>query len=154
MGRKNRRWPASLTREWHDDCDFYTKGSLQAILQDNGYLTQLRTAIAGLIAAKYLANKTIHAIGVLGTGEQARMQVEILKEWTNCRTLYVWGRNRKKAQQYKDTMTQQGFDVILADTPTQLAQACNLIITTTAAKEPLLKVIGYSSRYSYHGHGR
>lgn len=51
-------------------------GQPQAILQDNGYLTQLRTAIAGLIFAKYLAPKSINAIGVLGTGEQARMQVD------------------------------------------------------------------------------
>ena len=52
-------------------------GAPQAILQDNGYLTQLRTAVAGLISAKHLAPKNIHAIGVLGTGQQARLQVEI-----------------------------------------------------------------------------
>lgn len=114
-------------------------GQPQAILQDNGYLTQLRTAIAGLISVKYLAPKSINVIGVLGTGEQARMQVDILKNWTDCRTIYVWGRNTEKAQKYKTDMESKGFEVTIAENTSDLAKQCNLIITTTSAQEPLLK---------------
>ncbi|MCB1550655.1 MAG: ornithine cyclodeaminase family protein [Alphaproteobacteria bacterium] len=113
-------------------------GQPEAILQDNGYLTQLRTAMAGLISAKYLAPNIINAIGVIGTGGQARMQVDILKDWTDCRNVFVWGRNPEKSRQYKEEMEQKGFSVTISRTPSDLAKNCNLIITTTSAREPLL----------------
>lgn len=115
-------------------------GQPQAILQDNGYLTQLRTAIAGLICAKCLASNPIKAIGVLGTGEQARMQVDILKDWTDCRTIHVWGRNIEKTEKYKADMEFKGFEVIIAENTSELTKHCNLIITTTSARESLLRV--------------
>ena len=113
-------------------------GKSEALLQDDGYLTQLRTAVAGLISAKYLAPKFIKAIGILGTGEQARMQLDILKEWTDCREVYVWGRNIDKVEKYKADMEERGFSVTISQTTAELAKNCNLIITTTAAEEPIL----------------
>lgn len=108
------------------------------ILQDEGYLTQLRTAVAGFIAAKYLAPKKIKAIGVLGTGMQALMQVEILKELTDCRTVFVWGRTKERTIVYKENLQEKGFNVSIADSPSQVAQYSNLIITTTSSTYPLL----------------
>lgn len=113
-------------------------GAPKTILQDNGYLTQLRTAIAGLISAKYLAPKNIEAIGVLGTGGQARMQVDILRHHTTCRNAYVWGRSPEKAIAYQKDMEQKGFNVTIVQNPAEVAQHCNLIITTTSARAPLL----------------
>lgn len=114
-------------------------GKPEFLLQDNSYLTHLRTAVAGLIAAKYLAPKDITAIGVIGTGEQARMQVDLLKEWTDCRQIYVWGRTAEKATAYKQAMEEKGFVVHIAKSPTEVAQNCNLIVTTTSSREPILK---------------
>ncbi len=53
-------------------------GELQALLHDGGYLTDMRTAIAGLIAAKLLARRQPARIGIVGTGTQARLQLELL----------------------------------------------------------------------------
>ncbi len=69
-------------------------GQPRAILQDEGSLTNIRTAMAGHIVAKYIAPKKITAIGVLGTGVQARLQAELLKRHTDCRNLWIWGRNK------------------------------------------------------------
>jgi ornithine cyclodeaminase len=109
-----------------------------AILQDEGYLTNIRTAIAGLIAAKYLAPKKVKAIGVLGTGVQARLQVELLKHFTSCRDLFVWGRNEQKVGEYIEEMLQSGFQVMRAHSPTEICSRCNVIVTTTSAREPLI----------------
>jgi ornithine cyclodeaminase len=114
-------------------------GKPEFLLQDNSYLTQLRTAIAGRIAAKYLAPRNISSIGVLGTGLQARMQVEILQEETACRQVYVWGRTPSKAIAYKQDMEEKGFTVHVAGTPHEVAQNCNLIITATSSREHLLQ---------------
>ncbi len=111
------------------------------LLQDDGYLTQLRTAVAGLISAKYLAPKSITAIGVLGTGFQARAQVELLQNFTECRKLHVWGRNIELVSNYKTDLEKQGFSVQICNNPAEVAKNCNLIITTTASDTPLLKAV-------------
>lgn len=54
-------------------------GLPQAILLDNGYLTEVRTAAAGAIAANYLSRKNIETVGVIGAGSQARYQARALK---------------------------------------------------------------------------
>jgi ornithine cyclodeaminase len=113
-------------------------GILQNILLDDGHLTNIRTAIAGQIAAKYLAPETINTIGVLGTGIQARMQVEYLKSVTPCREVVVWGRTPERVEEYKYDMKTKGFNVAQADFPAQVASSANLIITTTPSSTPLL----------------
>ena len=70
-------------------------GQPLAILIDHGILTDIRTAIAGQICAKNFSNK-VKRIGVIGTGTQAKLQVEYLKNITKSRDVRVWGRNEKK----------------------------------------------------------
>ena len=112
-------------------------GQPKAILLDDATLTDIRTAVAGQICAQQFAND-VHCIGVLGTGLQARLQVEYLKQVTKCRTVMVWGRNQEKIEQYQLDMEEIGFKVALGESPRQVAQKSNLIITTTASSEPLL----------------
>ena len=113
-------------------------GMLQTVLLDEGHLTDVRTAVAGQIAVKHVASKTIKAIGVLGTGIQARMQVEYLKSVTPCRELFVWGRTPKRVAEYKNDMEAAGFQVTPVDAPDQVVQHANVIITTTPSTTPLL----------------
>ena len=112
-------------------------GKNVALLSDEAYLTDVRTAVAGAIFAEQFANE-IHCIGVIGTGLQARMQVEYLKKITACRKVMVWGRNSKKSKEYSSYMMKLGFEVKICDSPKYITDSCNLIITTTAATEPIL----------------
>lgn len=109
-------------------------GFPEAVLLDEGYLTDLRTAAAGAVAAKYLAPATVDAIGIVGAGIQARMQLELLRHVTPCRNAVVWARDRAKAEAF----TVEGFRIEVADSVAQLARRCNLIVTTTPSREPLL----------------
>ena len=115
-------------------------GQCEAILLDNAYLTDVRTAVAGAICAELFANE-VNCIGVLGTGLQARMQVQYLKNITSCHKVLVWGRNRKKMEIYQKDMARLGFQVDLSSAPKDVAKECNLIITTTASTVPLLSSI-------------
>jgi ornithine cyclodeaminase len=109
-----------------------------AVLLDEGKLTDIRTAVAGAVAAKWLAPKTVTAIGILGTGIQARLQAEYLMHVTPCRTLYAWGRRADPLEVYRRDMTALGFTVTACATPAEVAAHANLIVTTTPSKEPLL----------------
>ena len=66
-------------------------GVLQAILLDEGYLTNLRTAAAGAIAAKYLAPRQVTMAGILGAGVQGRMQLDWLRRVRRFDAAIVWG---------------------------------------------------------------
>ncbi len=118
---------------------FSQKTGLPAsILLDEGFLTDVRTAVAGEICAKYLAPNDIHRIGVFGTGVQARMQVEYLKSVTDCKDIIVWGRNRSGLDAYQRDMQEIGYAVQTTQNAKEVAESCNMIVTATAAKYPLL----------------
>jgi ornithine cyclodeaminase len=113
-------------------------GELISILLDEGYLTNIRTAIAGAIAAKYLAPKVIDKIGVFGAGIQGRLQVKYLQSVTDCKDVMVWGMNQKELILYQKEMEKDGYRVQITMTPEDIAASCNLIITATPSKTPLL----------------
>ena len=109
-----------------------------AILNDQGHLTNVRTALAGRITAQQLAPKSVTAIGVFGTGIQGRLQVEYLKTVTPCRKVVAWGKESTDFESYVEEMTARGFEVETTTDAATLARQCNLIITATPSREPLL----------------
>lgn len=113
-------------------------GQLEAILLDKGYLTDIRTAAAGALAAKYFAPKILKAIGIIGTGVQAKLQLQFLQKNHSCKTVWLWGRNEKNAQKLKLELD-ENFDVNIVSTPSEVAENCNLIVTTTPSENTLLK---------------
>ena len=113
-------------------------GELVCILLDEGYLTDLRTAIAGAIAAKYLAPRTVKRIGIVGTGIQARLQLQSLAFVTDCKDVVVWGRKVESLARYRSEMEQKGYAIGTTGHLEHLGASCNLIVTTTPATSPLL----------------
>ena len=120
-------------------------GELKLILLDKCWLTDMRTAAAGAVAAKHLAPKTIHDIGIVGTGVQARMQLEMLRTVVDCQSCFIWGRDSTKVQGMLDDLRASesiqawGLDIQAAETLDDLVSDCNLIVTTTSARNPLIR---------------
>ena len=116
-------------------------GFLENILVDEGYLTNVRTAIAGKIVAKYLAPSKIKKIGVFGTGEMAKMQVIYLKDLIECKDILVWGRSDSSLNKYKQLMIEKGYNIEVTQNQEDIAKHCNLLIMATPSKKPLLQSI-------------
>lgn len=114
-------------------------GELNAVLNDRGRLTDLRTAAAGAVAAKHLAPEQVDAIGVIGTGIQAELQVQLLQSVRRCRNIVVWGRSPERASAYAQRMQNRDFEVHVAQSPSEVADRCRLIVTATASSAPLLQ---------------
>lgn len=113
-------------------------GTLESLLLDDGILTEVRTAAVGALAARLLAPKEISCIGILGTGIQARFQLGMLASVTLCRNVRVWGRSPDKAKLFQTEMTAKGWNVSILEQADDLFLECNLIVTTTCAREPVL----------------
>jgi len=113
-------------------------GQLVAILLDQGYLTEIRTAAAGAVVAKHLAPKKVNRIGILGAGTQGRLQLEMLKPIIECRDVIVFSRTQSRLDQYLKSTQSLGFNIQTTLNPADVAATCNLIVTATTAKSPLL----------------
>lgn len=115
-------------------------GVPECILLDEGYLTDVRTAVAGAIAARHLAPPVVRRIGILGAGVQARMQLLWLKEVLTCREALVCGLDEEELGIYVEDMEAVGFKIETTLDPSRLGPNCELIVTTTPSKTPLLDV--------------
>ncbi len=120
-------------------------GELKLILLDKCWLTDMRTAAAGAVAAKHLAAQTVGDIGIVGTGVQARMQLEMLRDVVDCKSCMVWGRDPAKVESMiedlraKDSVRAWGLQIEPAESLDHLVSRCNLIVTTTSARGPLIR---------------
>lgn len=113
-------------------------GELLCVLHDRCYLTNVRTAAAGAVSAKYLAPKDVECIGVIGAGVQGRMQVEYLAQVTRCKDVMVWDMDQGALDDYKKDMEPLGYRVQTMLSTEDICAHCNLIVTATPSKSPLL----------------
>ncbi len=117
-----------------------TTGLLEAVLLDNGYLTDLRTGVAGALAARYLAPQRIDTAGVVGSGMQARFQLRGLRLVRDFRRILVHGRNAAAVERYADEMRRElGVEVTVAESVEQVVRESQFVVTTTPTREPYLR---------------
>ena len=114
-------------------------GEPVAFLQDGGILTNYRTAYAGAIAAKYLAPTGIQAIGIIGSGIQAQLQAQMIAAQTGCNHVMLWARNSNNAERCAEALASSGLQVELVDSASRVAEASQIIVTTTPSEQPLIK---------------
>ena len=115
-------------------------GRCESVLLDNGYLTDLRTGLAGAVAAQHLAPSKVATVGIVGAGVQARYQLLGLRLVRAFERVLVNSRDAAKAQAYcQEMQAQLGVPVLVVDTIEQLVRQSQVIVTTTPAREPLIE---------------
>ncbi len=118
-------------------------GYPQAVLLDNGYLTDVRTALAGAVAAKHLAPERVRTVGVIGAGTQGRFQVRALQLVRSFERVLVYDQSPAAADAYVREMP----EVLARDTPVAVAPAdaetlvreSDVVITCTPSHEPIVR---------------
>lgn len=114
-------------------------GLVEAVFLDNGYLTDIRTAAAGAVAARHLAPETVTVAGVIGTGVQARLQMQAAHLVRPFSRLLVHGRNPDKAADCAaDLGRALGIEVEVVADPADLVAQSQLVVTTTPSRSPIL----------------
>ncbi len=116
-------------------------GLVEALLLDNGYLTDIRTAAAGAVAAKWLAPESAHRAGILGTGTQARLQLEAVTLVRPITQARIWGRDPQKAQGLAEALAEELNIPVTAEPEIgAVAEASDILVTTTPANAPLIEL--------------
>ncbi|WP_413205221.1 ectoine utilization protein EutC [Rhodospirillum sp. A1_3_36] len=115
-------------------------GQVEALLLDNGYLTDVRTAAAGAVAARHLAREDARTACVLGTGLQARLQLKALSLVRPLTSATLWGRDPAKAAALAAALTDElGFPVSPTSDLASAVPEADVVLTTTPASAPILK---------------
>lgn len=114
-------------------------GMVEGLLLDNGYLTDVRTAAAGAVAAKYLARADSRSAAILGAGVQACLQLEALTLVRDIESATIWARNFEKSQAAARTLSQRlGIEVTACETVGEATGNADIIVTSTPTHEPIL----------------
>lgn len=114
-------------------------GFPEAVLLDNGYLTEVRTGLAGAVAAKYLAPEAVSTVGIIGAGSQGRYQARALRLVRSFERLLVFDRTREAAETYAREMREElGVAVEPADAET-LVRESQIVVSCTPSREPAIK---------------
>ncbi|WP_336083822.1 ectoine utilization protein EutC [Thalassospira sp. CH_XMU1448-2] len=114
-------------------------GMLEAVLLDNGYLTDIRTAAAGGVAAKHLARPDARHAAIFGAGVQARLQLKALTLVRDITSATIWARDIAKAEACAKAASRElGIPVTATTDGKDAASGADIIVTTTPAREPVL----------------
>ena len=114
-------------------------GVIKTVLLDKGYLTDVRTAIAGAISAKYLSNSDSSIAGVIGAGIQARLQLESLLLVRKINKAYIWARETEKANKFCEELKHLNINLEVCKLIEDVVKKSDIVITTTPSKTPLIK---------------
>jgi len=115
-------------------------GFPKAVLLDNGYLTEVRTGAAGAVAAEYLAMQTIETAGVIGSGSQARYQMEALKLVRDYQRILVFGIIKDEVERYVEEMAEKlAVEGIPSKDAETVVRESQIVVTATPSQEPYLK---------------
>lgn len=109
------------------------------LLMDNGFLTDIRTAAAGAVAARYLAPEEVETVGVFGTGVQARRQVEALRHVRKFKRVLVHGRDPQRVSEYVEDVASRLSIPVKAAPPEEVVRRSDLVITATSSGTPLVR---------------
>ncbi|HEU4401949.1 MAG TPA: ornithine cyclodeaminase family protein [Candidatus Polarisedimenticolia bacterium] len=115
-----------------------------ALLLDNGYITDLRTGAAGAVAARHLARRDARVVGVVGSGGQARFQVEALARVRAFREVRLWGRRPERARARTEELARlpgmpPGCRFVPVATVREAVEGADIVVTVTASHEPLVQ---------------
>ena len=114
-------------------------GTSLAVLNDRGLITDMRTALAGVVASSLARPDGFGVVGIVGAGTQARLQLEYLHRLRGPFESRVWSRSEAELEPYRNDLRCRGIKVEIRTDLQQLCSECDTIITTTPSAEPLIR---------------
>ncbi|MCP3056285.1 ectoine utilization protein EutC [Aurantimonas marianensis] len=115
-------------------------GLVEALLLDNGYLTDVRTAAAGAVAARHLARADARTAAILGAGVQARLQLRALMLVRPIAEARIWARDPHKAEAAAAALSAELSIPVAAVSDARTAvTGADIVVTTTPSEEPILE---------------
>ena len=114
-------------------------GELLSVMEASD-LGQVRTGAASGVATKYMAREDASTVGVIGSGYQARAQLEAVCGVRPVRSARVFSRTPERRDKFAiDMSTELGIDVAAAESAEECVKDSDVVITITSASRPVLE---------------
>jgi alanine dehydrogenase len=119
---------------------FHTEsGDLLALIEAD-YLGQMRTGAASGFATKLMARADARTLGIIGTGLQARTQLEAIARVRKIERVYAFGRNAERRAKFAQVMTERlKIPVAGVDSPEGAVRTADILVTSTNATKPVVE---------------
>ena len=118
---------------------FNAEGLLLALMEAN-WLGAMRTGAASAVATRYMSREDSATLGIIGTGHQARTQLEAVSHVRNLTRIRAWSRTRERLDPFVAEMSEKlGKKIEAAPTAEEAVAGADIVITMTTSTEPVLK---------------
>ena len=109
-----------------------------AIFEAN-YLGQIRTGAASGLATQFLARPDADTVGLIGSGYQARSQLEALLAVRTIREIRVWSRSAEKRIQFaSECGAAYGVRILAVDSAEEAVAGAGIVVTATNSRDPVI----------------
>jgi ornithine cyclodeaminase/alanine dehydrogenase-like protein (mu-crystallin family) len=113
-------------------------GDLVALIEAD-YMGQLRTGAASGVATKYLARPDARAAAIIGTGGQAKTQLEAVAAVRKLESARAYGRDPERRSQFAKEMTRRlGVPVTGVGSASEAVRGADIVCTATTASQPIV----------------
>ncbi|HXX18503.1 MAG TPA: ornithine cyclodeaminase family protein [Candidatus Acidoferrum sp.] len=114
-------------------------GELCALIEAD-YLGQMRTGAASGFATRVLARPDARSVGIIGTGLQARTQLEAVAHARKLEIIRAFGRDAARREKFAEDMTARlGVPVTPVASAEEAVGGADIMITSTTASKPVLE---------------
>lgn len=113
-------------------------GELVALIEAD-YLGQMRTGAASGVATRVMAREDARTAGIIGTGLQARTQLEAVAMARKLERVRAFGRDVQRREKFAEEMTRRlGVPVMPASSAEEAVRGADIVITSTTSKTPVV----------------
>jgi ornithine cyclodeaminase len=139
-------WFAANAREGQPQGGFVAvfdsrTGHARAIITDEHYLSDIRTAATGALVTQWLAPDRVETVAVLGTGTQAYLQALAVHNERPFDRLLIWGRDPAKANSLAVRLHTE-LPYVACDVALDVEKAvrgADVLITATLSRQPIVQ---------------
>jgi alanine dehydrogenase len=113
-------------------------GDLLALIEAD-YMGQLRTGAASGVATRYLARPDARVAAIIGTGGQAKTQLEAIAAIRKLESVRAYGRDPERREKFVNEMTKRlGVPVTAAASASAAVRGADIVCTATTASQPIV----------------
>ena len=114
-------------------------GEMLALIEAN-YLGQVRTGAASGLATRLMAREDARTAGIVGTGLQARTQLEAVALARKLEQVRAFSRDASRREQFANEMTARlGLPVIAVATAEEAVRGADILMTSTTSTKPVVE---------------
>jgi len=114
-------------------------GEMCALIEAD-HLGQMRTGAASGVAARVMARADARTVGVIGTGYQARTQLEAVALARKLEIIRAFGRDAARRVKFANDMTARlGAPVVAVPSAEEAVRESDIVITATTASKPVIE---------------